>query len=77
MNYSLYQMNNNEKMKAAVIAFLSELGTGIQDIQVSIDQKKLESYEIPPFLSDDFKAFLLQKSISFDIKNQSVSLSAI
>ena len=63
MNYSLYQMNNNEKMKAAVIAFLSELGTGIQDIQVSIDQKKLESYEIPPFLSDDFKAFLLQNDV--------------
>ena len=40
MNYSMYQMNSNPKIKAAVIAFLSELGTGIKDIQVSIDQKK-------------------------------------
>ena len=63
MNYSMYQMNNNPKMKAAVITFLSELGTGIKDIQVSIDQKKLDSAELPPFLSDDFKAFLLQNSV--------------
>lgn len=63
MNYSMYQMNSNPKMKAAVIAFLSELGTGIKDIKVSIDQKKLDSAQIPPFLSDDFKAFLLQNSV--------------
>ncbi len=63
MNYSMYQMNSNPKIKAAVIAFLSELGTGIKDIQVSIDQKKLDSAELPPFLSDDFKAFLLQNSV--------------
>lgn len=63
MNYSLYQMKNNPKMKTAVIAFLSELGTGIKDIQVSIDQKKLETTELPPFLSDEFKAFLLQNNV--------------
>ena len=63
MNYSMYQMNSNPKIKDAVIAFLSELGTGIKDIKVSIDQKKLDSGEIPPFLSDDFKAFLLQNSV--------------
>ncbi len=63
MNYSLYQMHNNPRMKASVIAFLSELGTGIKDIQVSIDQKKLESAELPPFLSDEFKAILLQNNV--------------
>lgn len=63
MNFSLYQMNNNPKMKTVVIAFLSELGTGIKDIQVSIDQKKLETTELPPFLSDEFKAFLLQNNV--------------
>lgn len=63
MNYSLYQMNQNPKMKAAVISFLSELGTGIKDIEVSIDQKQLESAELPPFLSDEFKVILLQKSV--------------
>lgn len=63
MNYSLYQMSNNSKMKAAVIAFLAELGTDIQDIQVSIDHKKLESSELPPFLSDEFKTMLLQKDV--------------
>ena len=64
MNYSMYQMNSNPKIKAAVIAFLSELGTGIKDIHVSIDQKKLDATELPHFLSDDFKAFLLQNSVN-------------
>ena len=58
MNYSLYQMNNNPKIKTAVIAFLSELGTGIKDIKVSIDYKKIETTELPPFLSDESRAFL-------------------
>ena len=60
MNYSLYQMNIDEKVKKAVITFLDELGTGIRDIQVSIDQKELEASQLPPFLSDEFKNLLLQ-----------------
>lgn len=64
MNYSLEQMNNNPRMKAAVLSFLDELGTGIKDIQVSIDKKKLESFELPPFLSDEFKSILLQKDVN-------------
>lgn len=63
MNYSLYQLKQNPQMKAAVIPFLKLLGTGIEDIQVSIDQTKLDSAELPPFLSDEFKAFLLQKDV--------------
>lgn len=39
MNDSLYQMNRNPKMKTSVISFLSGLGTGIKDIQVSIKDK--------------------------------------
>lgn len=64
MNYSLYQMNTNPKMKSAVLNFLSELGTDIRDIQVTIDEKKLESSELPPFLSDEFKALLLQNNVN-------------
>lgn len=60
MNYSLYQMNIDEKVKKAVITFLDELGTGIKDIQVTIDQKELEASQLPPFLSDEFKNLLLQ-----------------
>lgn len=62
MNYSLYQMNENPGMKAAVLTFLRDLGTGIKDIRVSIDKRRLESAELPPFFSDEFKAFLLQNS---------------
>lgn len=64
MNYSLCQMNENPKMKSAVLNFLSELGTGIKDIQVKIDEKKLDSSELPPFLSDEFKAMLLQNNVN-------------
>ena len=64
MNYSLYQMNTNPKMKQSVLNFLSELGTGIRDIQVMIDEKELESSELPPFLSDEFKALLLQNNVN-------------
>lgn len=64
MNYSLYQMNTNEKIKKAVITFMSELGMGVKDIIVKIDQKKMESYELPPFLSDEFKNILLQQKVN-------------
>lgn len=63
MNYSLYQISQNEKMKQAVLSFMKELGMGIKDIEVTIDQKQLESSELPPFLSDEFKNMLLQKKV--------------
>lgn len=63
MNYSLYQISQNEKMKQAVLSFIKEQGMGIKDIEVTIDQKQLESSELPPFLSDEFKNMLLQKKV--------------
>lgn len=62
MKYSLYQMNRNSKMKQSVLKFLSELGTGIRDIKVSIDKKRFELSELPQILSDEFKALLLQNN---------------
>lgn len=64
MNYSLYQMNSNPQMKSAVISFMQSLGMGVKDIVVTIDQKKLESSELPAFLSDEFKKQLLQKEMN-------------
>ena len=64
MHYSLRQMNENPKMKSAVLNFLSELDTGIEDIQVKIDEKKLDPSELPPFLSDEFRAMILQNNIN-------------
>lgn len=63
MHYSIYQMNANPKMKAAVLSFLNELGTGIKDIQVEIDKKIMEASDLPPFLSDEFKALIMQNGI--------------
>ncbi len=60
MKYSFYRMNGNQMMKAAVLTFLDQLGTGIRDIKVSIDQKKQGSPELPFFLSDEFPGGLLQ-----------------
>lgn len=64
MNYSLYQMSANKNIKNVAISLMSELGMGVKDIVVKIDQKKLESFELPPFLSDEFKNILLQKNVN-------------
>lgn len=63
MNYSLYQMNNNAKMKNAVIAFLRELGTDIEDIKVEISKTVMEASDLPPFLSDEFKNLILSENV--------------
>lgn len=60
MQYSLQQINVNKLMKKAVLELMHNIGTGIKDIKVKIDQKKLEPSELPPFLSDDFKLQLSQ-----------------
>jgi hypothetical protein len=36
---------------------------GVKDIVVTIDQKKIESSELPPFLSDEFKNIILQQKV--------------
>lgn len=63
MNYSLHQMNTNEKVKATVLKFLDALGTGIKDIYVDIKKEDLDVSHLPPFLSDEFKKVLLQEKI--------------
>lgn len=63
MNYSLHQMNTNEKVKATVLKFLDALGTGIKDIYVDIKKEDLDVSHLPPFLSDKFKKILLQEKI--------------
>lgn len=40
MQYSLYQINTNEEVKQSVIRFMQNLGIGLRDIEVTIDQKK-------------------------------------
>lgn len=63
MQYSLYQMNVNNKVKQAVIAFMQNLGLGLKDIEVTIDQQKMEADELPPFLSAEFKNIILQGNV--------------
>ena len=63
MNYSLHQINTNEKVKATVLKFLDALGTGIKDICVDIKKEDLDVSHLPPFLSDEFKKILLQEKI--------------
>lgn len=61
MNYSLYQIYKDKRIKDAVITFMNELGICIKDIEVSIDKKQLESSNLPSFLSDEFKKMLLER----------------
>lgn len=64
MNYSLLQMYKDQKLKSLALRFLKELDTGIKDIVISADQKKLDAANLPSFLSDEFKKVLLQKEFS-------------
>ncbi|MBP3609478.1 MAG: ATP-binding protein [Lachnospiraceae bacterium] len=63
LQYSLYQMNTNEKLKETVVLFMQSLGTDIKGLDVTIKQKKVEDVELPDFLSDEFKKKILQGSI--------------
>ncbi len=62
LNYSLYQMAQCPEMKSAVLKFLDELGTGIRDIRIAVDETKLESSLISPFYTQDIRPLLLQNS---------------
>lgn len=64
INYSLLQMYKDRKLKSLALRFLKELDTGIKDIVISVDQKKLDATNLPSFLSDEFKKVLLQKEFS-------------
>lgn len=63
LNYSLYQMNSNPQIKKSVIKLMQDLGMGIRDIDVTIDTKKIESSQLPDFLSEEFKSFLLKQNV--------------
>ena len=63
MQYSLYQINTNEEVKQSVIRFMQNLGIGLRDIEVTIDQKKVEADELPPFLDSKFKNIILQGNV--------------
>lgn len=63
MRYSLYQMNTNEDVKQSVVRFMQNLGIGLRDIEVTIDQKKVEADELPPFLDTKFKNIILQGNV--------------
>lgn len=63
MEYSLRQINENASMKNVVLSFLQNLGTGIKDIRVKIDEMNMQPKDLPPFLSDEFKALLTSKPI--------------
>ena len=63
LKYSLYQISENSDMKESVVKFMQELGMGVRDIYVEIHKKKIDASELPPFLSDEFKNILIQKSV--------------
>ena len=60
--YSLYRIGSNSEIRRAVIGFLRDLGTGIRDIEVKIDRKKLEMADLPDFFGE-FPNMLLQKDV--------------
>lgn len=62
MNYSLYQMHKDKRIKDAVITFMNDLGVGIKDVEVTIDEKQFESSNFK-FLLNEYKNSLLKNKI--------------
>ena len=62
MNYSLHVMKDTPEVKALVLEFLNNLGTGIKDIHIKIDKKSMTPSDLPAFLSDEFKAQLIKNT---------------
>jgi hypothetical protein len=60
MDYSLHQIYKNENIKNSVLTFLKELDTGIKDINVTINEAEVDSVELLPFLSDEFKKVIAE-----------------
>ena len=63
MNYSLHAIATDVGTKAAVMTFMEELGMGVKDIIVKIDQSKPKPNEIPSFLAPEFRDQLLQSTM--------------
>lgn len=69
LTYSLNVMSEDKKMKSIVIDFMRRLGTGIKDIDIKHSKRNVDGDSLPPFLSDAFKADLLNKQFHvFDTK---------
>lgn len=64
MFYSVNQLDKNIQIKNSVIKLLQNLGVSIKNINIHIDEKKVDITDIPPFLSDEFKNKLLQGSFN-------------
>ena len=62
MNYSLYQMHKDKGVKDAVITFMNDLGVGIKDVEVTIDEKQFESSNFK-FLLNEYKNSLLKNKV--------------
>lgn len=65
MDYSLRKIKEDEVTRRTVLSFLSSLGTGIKDIDIKIKTQNLPLSNLPNFLSDEFKATLLNNQYDF------------
>lgn len=63
MDYSLHKIHDDPHSKKIVLSLLNNLGTGIKDILITIDKKNMTASEMPPFLSDEFKALIAKQQI--------------
>lgn len=63
LHYSLHKIESDAGMKTAIITLFKELGMGVKDIEINIDQSKPQPSDIPSFLAPDFRDRLLQTTI--------------
>ncbi|MBQ8706812.1 MAG: ATP-binding protein [Succinivibrionaceae bacterium] len=61
LNYSLYQISSSVRAKSLMLKVLKELGTGVKDIEVTIDRNKLGSGKTSSLSGSEFANMLMQK----------------
>lgn len=64
MNYSLQQFYSNPQMKSLALSFMRAIDIDIKDIKIEIEKSDIQQFDIPNFLSDEFKNRLMQEGLN-------------
>lgn len=69
LNYSAKTLQDNEEVKDVFIKFMKYIGTGLEDIKVKYNRKKLDSKELPIQMPEPLKNILTaQETEIIDVK---------
>lgn len=72
LDYSINELSNNEKLLKTVINLFNSLGVPIKDISIKTEDVNIDITQLPPFLSNDFKAQIIKETQNNPAKSVSL-----